>query len=1360
MAAFPPEPVVELLLDGGWVDITQDARVTETIAMSRGRADEASQADPGKLGLKLNNRHGKYSPRNPLSPYYGQLTRNTPIRVRVREDPDPTVLWVPGQDEANASTPATAGLQITGDLDVRLDVDPGSWRPTLATTLISRYLLEGDNRSWVLRVLSDGALQMNWSPDGTFGALQVRASTVAVPDDGERRAVRVTLDVDDAGNNTTTFYTAETIDGPWTQLGDAVASAGTTAVHGGSADVEIGTANDGSTGLTPGMRLVGAVYAAQILDGIDGTPGADVDFTALVPGATSVTDQAGAVWTVSGAEVETAGVQPFLVDTFARTDASAWGTADTGQTWGNPFTASTPPAFSVDGSAGVMEFSDATEIGNQLTVEDQPADFDATFAVSVDQVALGNAAGAVFVSLRGRAASPGTTTHVRFSTGFRVDTGKVDGSGLRVSTSILAFAPGAISLTSVSFIPGLTYAPGERLRVRCQAVGPEVRMRVWAEGSPEPTVWHSQGYTEDVLAQGCIGVRAAADANAADTSMPLTVEVSDLEVRPHVAPSPLVRYVGEVSSWPPRWDLSDSDIWVPLQAAGILRRLGQGQKPLQSPLRRAIPTELPPAYWPLEDGPDTTLATSVVDGIPPLQVSGLRFGEDDTLISSDPLPIIGPGGARIRAAATTADTGSWEANLLYNLEFFVPTEDQELLGVTTSTATWSVFLAEFDDRPTLWVRVRDLEGDLVHESNIFADVGDVSFFDAWRRLRLRAVQDGSNVDFGVSRLDDDGGTWGFSGSFSGTVGHITGIDTTFGSELEDMGIGHLTVWGVTAATAYFSAFGAFRRTTAETPESTRERLNRLETDAGVPILVEGAADTQLGAQARGTFLDAVTEAQAPDLGVAGELRHQVGLSYRGRDTLYNQTPKLVLDYTSGVIHDPIEPTDDDQATRNDVEVKRARGATVAVVDQDGPLGINTVGRYDESTTLSLASDTQIPDQAGWRLHLGTIDELRFPVIHLNLAGVRTREHIDAVLALDAGDRVQILNPPAWVQSQTVDLIVQGYSERIGAYRWDIELVCTPASPWTVGEVADDLTVESDADTTASDTTVTVTGARVGDLLIGAQLWDFDEFANMPAAPTPGTWTLITSATAADDDCHVKVWTREVTEDGDQEVTFPLGSGTDPDNHAHLWLVPGGASSSVVADSAVQVAHTFDHVAPSVDMPDAGVILCGWVGQGADGEYTLPSGMVERATSAGSFSTTVAATERVGSGTTGTRTAVYDTEFGFGAYTVGLTLEAALPDDPGRADTAGSALAFDIDDAETTLSVSTTTGPTWAESADYPDDFPFHITVGGEVMQVEQVIGDGSSLPQTVEVTRAINGITKSHEAGAAVRLAQAATVAL
>lgn len=82
--AFPQTPLpltVEAYLAGDWVGITSKVRGEDGVTITRGRADEATSAEPSRCRLVLNNHDGRFSTRNPLGPYYGTFGRNTPIRV-------------------------------------------------------------------------------------------------------------------------------------------------------------------------------------------------------------------------------------------------------------------------------------------------------------------------------------------------------------------------------------------------------------------------------------------------------------------------------------------------------------------------------------------------------------------------------------------------------------------------------------------------------------------------------------------------------------------------------------------------------------------------------------------------------------------------------------------------------------------------------------------------------------------------------------------------------------------------------------------------------------------------------------------------------------------------------------------------------------------------------------------------------------------------------------------------------------------------------------------------------------------------------------------------------------------------------
>jgi hypothetical protein len=68
---------------GVWTDITSDVYQRDALTITRGRSDEQTQASPQRMSFTIENRDGKYSPRNPLSPLFGKIGRNTPVRCTI-----------------------------------------------------------------------------------------------------------------------------------------------------------------------------------------------------------------------------------------------------------------------------------------------------------------------------------------------------------------------------------------------------------------------------------------------------------------------------------------------------------------------------------------------------------------------------------------------------------------------------------------------------------------------------------------------------------------------------------------------------------------------------------------------------------------------------------------------------------------------------------------------------------------------------------------------------------------------------------------------------------------------------------------------------------------------------------------------------------------------------------------------------------------------------------------------------------------------------------------------------------------------------------------------------------------------------
>lgn len=299
--AFPESVLdtrVELLLGGTWTNITNPyvyGREGNGINITYGRSDEGSSVDASRCSFEVDNTDGRFTPKNPNGAYYGLLKRGTPIRVSVHHDLP--YLNIAGAVNENASTPDAAALDITGDIDVRIDFAPERWLDVTGTSETKEIMGKWRNsdRSWFLAFRGD-AVFFEWS---TTGANAVAASSTEIPNvpASGRIAIRVTLDVNNgASGHTVTFYTAPTMDDTWVQLGDPVVTAGTTSIFASASALRIGDPTDLTGSFVP---VVAKVYKAEVRNGIGGTAVANPDFTAQAVGASSFVDAAGRTWTVN-----------------------------------------------------------------------------------------------------------------------------------------------------------------------------------------------------------------------------------------------------------------------------------------------------------------------------------------------------------------------------------------------------------------------------------------------------------------------------------------------------------------------------------------------------------------------------------------------------------------------------------------------------------------------------------------------------------------------------------------------------------------------------------------------------------------------------------------------------------------------------------------------------------------------------------------------------------------------------------------------------------------------------------------------------------------------------------------------------
>lgn len=108
---FPEEPLnvtVKLAIGAdlnadpsawAWTDVTPKVREKRKIQITRGRRGRVGQVAPTKVAVVVDNRDGALSRHNPLSPHFGALKKNTPMKVEVDNGSGPVTraaVFVPG----------------------------------------------------------------------------------------------------------------------------------------------------------------------------------------------------------------------------------------------------------------------------------------------------------------------------------------------------------------------------------------------------------------------------------------------------------------------------------------------------------------------------------------------------------------------------------------------------------------------------------------------------------------------------------------------------------------------------------------------------------------------------------------------------------------------------------------------------------------------------------------------------------------------------------------------------------------------------------------------------------------------------------------------------------------------------------------------------------------------------------------------------------------------------------------------------------------------------------------------------------------------------------------------------------------
>lgn len=538
-----------------------------------------------------------------------------------------------------------------------------------------------------------------------------------------------------------------------------------------------------------------------------------------------------------------------------------------------------------------------------------------------------------------------------------------------------------------------------------------------------------------------------------------------------------VRFRGEVTAWPVSWDKTGTDVWVDLEAAGIMRRLDViGQKPARSALVRRVADvsddQFILVHWPFEDSSDATFIAAVTDGAGPIAVAtGLRFAADDFLPGSLPVAEVPENTPVHYHGVVPVDPNPSPTG--YEVDFFIHMPEApagatriKVVGSSGTVARWEISVSSTQ---LVLTGVTSLGVGVVLDSS----TPDAFFFaEAGCRYRLRVRDIGGGTVSWALDVHNVGFTTfaAVAGTYAGSAGRATYVANAVESTVT-YGIGHVIVSSADGFTNSLSPADI-----GYLGDEVDERARRLCAEEGVGFRLIGTRGDShtMGPQPAEPFLDLLREGETVDGGIFGESVDALSLFYRTRSSLYTQQPTLILDYASGALWEVPIPVPDDEHVVNDVTLSRPNGSQSRHVVTAGPLSTQDppdgVGVYATAQALNVERDDQLEQRAAWWASLGTVDEARFPVIEINLAHQSITSDPDLpsqAAQVRQGDRIRIVNPPAWLPPEPIDQLVIGITETLSNFGRRLRFNCISASPYEIGVVDNDnYKIDNDGSTIA------------------------------------------------------------------------------------------------------------------------------------------------------------------------------------------------------------------------------------------------------------------------------------------------------
>lgn len=753
-------------------------------------------------------------------------------------------------------------------------------------------------------------------------------------------------------------------------------------------------------------------------------------------------------------------------DVFDRTVGSGWGTSTDMGAWSSFQSAGTLASDVTGGVGRHLVTSTLAFIAHNLgDVDSRKVDVAVSFSLAVTG-ATGGAIEPANLLLRGAGTSY-FMLRVILGTSGQMTLQIMQGDGLTLEGPV----------NSITY-PGT----GVSMTVRFQADGDTLRGKLWRTSLGEPLGWDIETFTGTPapFGSGWVGVRTGVASGNTNTK-PVVVSYDNFTVE-------LPRFAGETSKMAPKVSVDHADWRTEVECAAIRRRLARGEKVLDNAPRRYITRlEAPfsiPDYWPLDqDANSQSRSKNAFGGRdlffgrgPVSNLGGLEYGVDTGLPAT-------PKGVRL---STDGRIWFYTTPSLYN----TATGHGVMWLQKVGPGCLSAILYQLTGgAPNITVRF----GNGIAEMFITGTVSAIMTVPlkgegedtTWHTVAVGVRQSGGNVLYHLA-IDDDA----YEVSVAGTTGTpdfwLPVADDEPNSTVDLAHVAFLNR-GIFNTISGEWPYTILRRMYLGRPsEHAGTRFARLCLEEGVPTTLVGdpAATPAMGPQRPLPLLKLVDECIDVDQGSGIDPLGAPGLGMRTHRATTAQDPVLILDYASGHVAPEFVGTTDDQGLLNDVTAKRPDGGEYRIEQATGPNNTadpgtdpQAAGRADTTVTVNVASDANLPDQAGWRVHMGTVEGPRYATVTVDLAAdgiVADPDLVAAVLDVGVGDRIDVVGASSRRIFDDVRLVVRGYTESIGtAHQHKIVFNCSPYQPLNVGVYGD---ADSRRDTAGSSLNAGITSS--------------------------------------------------------------------------------------------------------------------------------------------------------------------------------------------------------------------------------------------------------------------------------------------